>query len=689
MNEATVYLADLRHDYSGIIANDCMPLGVAYMKAVMDRDLPEVRSELHAYPEALLDAIRNQPPDVLMLSNYVWNEALSLHIATVAKRLRPGTLVVLGGPNIPIEKERQSQYLLDHADIDMYALGEGDFLAAEIVRHFLESGCSIGALGEREIPSCIYRRPDGSIAHTGTRERNRNLDEIPSPWLTGLLDKFFDGRLAPIMETNRGCPFTCTFCSQGTQWYTKVNQFSKERLREEIFYIARRINDLSPLMHILRLADSNYGMYERDAEISGYFGETQKLYGWPTYIDATTGKNRPERIIKSIEKVNGAMLLYQAVQSLDDDVLRNVKRQTIKMEAYEQLRVYVRGRGLRSNTDLILGLPGESYESHMRGIRKLLDAGLSRITNFQLMMLKGTELEQLETRKLFRFDTRFRILPKNYGLYGGEMVFDVEEIACATDTLPFEDYLRARRVALIAGFFWLDNYFDEVVRFVENLGVLRSEWFDAMIEAFENAPDAIRDYFAKFTEETTNELFPTRDACVEFYSEPANFERLKRGEVGDNLLHKYRAIAGFYIWPEMCAQLMDATRRLLEARGLNGQIADFGEFWNELHRFIDLRHARGETRAAILDSTETDVRYDIAGWFAAGMPPDTSAFRTEYPERVQFRLGDTSAHAMESALDTWTDELRGLTKMLARIQTGTQARECHFIRNEVLRAGAA
>ena len=41
-----VFIGDLRYDFSGVLANDCMPLGVAYMKAVMDRDLPEVRSRL-------------------------------------------------------------------------------------------------------------------------------------------------------------------------------------------------------------------------------------------------------------------------------------------------------------------------------------------------------------------------------------------------------------------------------------------------------------------------------------------------------------------------------------------------------------------------------------------------------------------------------------------------------------------
>ena len=72
-----VYIADLRHVAGGLIANSCMPLGIGYMKAVMDRDLPEVESWLFTYPDQLLDAMKSDAPDVLMLTNYVWNERLT------------------------------------------------------------------------------------------------------------------------------------------------------------------------------------------------------------------------------------------------------------------------------------------------------------------------------------------------------------------------------------------------------------------------------------------------------------------------------------------------------------------------------------------------------------------------------------------------------------------------------------
>jgi hypothetical protein len=241
------------------------------------------------------------------------------------------------------------------------------------------------------------------------------------------------------------------------------------RPRAEIDWYRRRIK--AQPVDKLRIADSNYGMFERDAEISGFIGESQRTHGWPTYIDATTGKNRPERVIESLERVNGALVLYQSVQSLDDDTLRNIKRSNISKEAYEQVMIHVRGRGLRSRSDLILGLPGESLSSHVASINNILDSGTHEMHNFQAMMLKGSELETLESRRKSSFDTRFRVLPKNYGVYGGERVFDVDEIVVATDTMSFDDYLEARKYHLTCSIFWNNSWFEDAVQLGLSLGV--------------------------------------------------------------------------------------------------------------------------------------------------------------------------------------------------------------------------
>ena len=521
---ARILLADPRHTYAHTLASDSGPLGVGYMKAVMDRDLPEVRSRIVVYPEVAVDAIRESSPDVFLTTNYCWNEHLSLHLANLAKRANPDALVVFGGPNFPDEPERQVEYVRRHPEIDVYVIGEGDFLATEMVRRYLEADRSVAQMCAADLPSAVWRRPDGSIARNEVWDRRRDLDEIPSPWLTGVMDPFFDGKLCPLWETNRGCPFTCTFCVQGTGYYTKVTYFGLERLREEIHYIGRMIHERSPSIPTLQVADPNYGMYERDIEISGYIGETQKLYGWPTYINATTGKNRADRIIKSMEKVSGALILYQAVQSLDEDVLKNIKRQNIKLEGYDRILVELKARGLRSSSDLIVGLPGETLASHVRSLKRLIDAGINRLQNFQCLLLKGTELDRTDSRARFGFRTKHRAVQKSFGVYGGEQVIESVEIVVETDTMSYQDYLTARAYHLSTGVFLNHARLESLFSLAGHLGIGRGELFQAYTDGFlatETGP--VADLRRDFLRETEGELFPSRDAVLEYYTKPENW----------------------------------------------------------------------------------------------------------------------------------------------------------------------
>lgn len=677
-----VYLADLRYNYSGVLANDCMPLGVAYMKAVMDRADPagrDISSRLFVYPDRLLETMKSDPPDVVMLTNYVWNESLSHHVFRMAKKANPNILTVMGGPNFSVEPHRQIEFVKARPWLDLYCIGEGDFVATEIAQKFADAGGDLKKFRNMEISSSVYRNADGEVVRSTALPRHKEVEEIPSPWLTGIQDEFFDGKLAPMIETNRGCPFACTYCVQGTNYYTKVHNFDVARMKEEIHYIAKRIKRFSPNMGTLRIADSNYGMFERDIEISAYIGEMQRDYAWPTFIDATTGKNRPDRIIKSVEKVGGALVLYQAVQSLDENVLRKVKRQTIKLEGYKQLEVYMRGRGLKSVSDLILGLPGESLQSHLQGQYTLLDSNINQMHNFQAMMLKGSEMESEVAREEFQFGTRFRILPKNSGIYSDEKVFDVEEIIVSTDTLPFEDYVTARKWHLVSSVFWNDSWFEDVVRFARANGIKNSEWWSRMLPAMETGSPEIQGFLADFVRETKGELFDTREECIEFYSDDENFRKLQSGEIGDNLMYRYRAIASFFLWDHVCHTAMSATRQLLEERGVPAKMQNFDEFWDDLTTFMRLQHASGREVSEITADAQATLRYDIPAWLeasASGEFVNPDDFRLTEPTEFVFRYTEEGRREMRAALATWTTQIKGLSKMVTRINVDWQVRRC-------------
>ena len=91
--------------------------------------------------------------------------------------------------------------------------------------------------------------------------KTEGRDIIPSPYTTGLLDKFLDGTFSPAFETARGCPFLCTFCDQGLD-ATKITTFSVERIADEIRYVANKLKNKKGTKSIF-MFDSNWGILRR------------------------------------------------------------------------------------------------------------------------------------------------------------------------------------------------------------------------------------------------------------------------------------------------------------------------------------------------------------------------------------------------------------------------------------------
>ena len=100
--------------------------------------------------------------------------------------------------------------------------------------------------------------------------RIKNLDKIPSIYVTGKMDKFFDKKLMPVIQTARGCPFTCTYCVEGNNYYLNVVRKSHKSIADELDYIAKRVTDNKQMF----IADSNFGMYK--ADVSSALTNTQE-----------------------------------------------------------------------------------------------------------------------------------------------------------------------------------------------------------------------------------------------------------------------------------------------------------------------------------------------------------------------------------------------------------------------------
>jgi hypothetical protein len=304
----------------------------------------------------------------------------------------------------------------------------------------------------------------------------------------------------------------------------------------------------------------------------------------------------------------------------------------------------------------------------------LIDRRVEQMHNLQLLLLKGSEMETTESRNTFRFDSRYRLGPKNFGVYGGRKVFDWEEIVVSTDSLSFEDYLTSRKYHLISSIFWNDSWFEDAFRVSDQFGIPRSKVFHALLDALEKDQGKPGEFLDSFISETRGELFDSPEQLLEFYSNEQNFERLERGEVGDNLMYKYRALASFFVWPEMCRLATDTFGSLVRDKLSSEEMADFDLFWDDFQTFVKLKHAHGPSIDAIVTPAIATLKHDIPAFIRDGYPLRFAHYRLPAPEPVQFQLSAAGANGLRAAFQVWT--VRGLSKMVTRIQIPWQIRSC-------------
>jgi radical SAM superfamily enzyme YgiQ (UPF0313 family) len=199
--------------------------------------------------------------------------------------------------------------------------------------------------------------------------RIADLNQTPSPYLKGYLDEFLtDSSLVPLMECNRGCPFSCTFCVDGISARSKVNKVAVDRLEAELTYIAQRHSG-----KYLFIADTNFGMYAEDVEFCKIMAGIKERYNFPLYLQVSTGKNQKARAIECADLLKGSLRFSAAVQSLDEEVLSNIKRSNISYEQLIDAASQVAQIDGNTYSDVILALPGDSKVKHMNTVCSLIN----------------------------------------------------------------------------------------------------------------------------------------------------------------------------------------------------------------------------------------------------------------------------------------------------------------------------
>ena len=366
-------------------------------------------------------------------SNYVWNYKYNCDLARALKAENPGCKIIFGGHQIAKGKTTLDE--LDFADFLIF--GEGEIIFAALLKAIINNGDFSAVAG------ISYRDENGKVRETAGEPCP--LSDYPSPYLTGMFDGLLeenpDISFSALFETNRGCPFRCAYCDWGTT-KDRIKMFPLERVLAEIDWFA------SHKIVSCFAADANFGMFERDEQITEKLIESHKATGYPEHFDATYAKSDKPRVLKiacdlfNAKMSNGPSISFQ---SLNPATLKAIGRENMTPENFvTALRKY-EANGIRPYSEIILGLPEESYESFTKGIGTLLTLGQhSYIDIFRCEILSNSMLADDEIRDKYKIRTvRVPSTLHHVSEEESKKSYGYSEMVVSTSTMPKSDMLKA------------------------------------------------------------------------------------------------------------------------------------------------------------------------------------------------------------------------------------------------------
>jgi radical SAM superfamily enzyme YgiQ (UPF0313 family) len=411
--------------------------------------------------------------DIVGFSTYVWNKNYNYALARKLKEINPNCIVIFGGPEMPITKQDIFKNL---PFIDLVIKSEGEM----ILKEFLDAVSNNTSWDT--IKGLLINR--NSIAvDTGNGDRISDLENLPSPYLTGVFDKIMsevtDVEWNATIETNRGCPYACTFCDWGSLTYNKVKKFGLEKVFAELEWIGKKG------CGFVTITDANFGMFvDRDNAIADKLIEVQEKYGCPNSFSMSWAKDqKPEVfdiVFKLIKNPKFNQGLTVSVQSMDLTVLENIKRKNLAQHKIENIFALCDKNNVPVYTEIILGLPGETSASWKEGFYKLYRAGNhTGINILQAQMLENAEMNLLQ-KKLHKI-TSVPVYDYMSGSYNYNELQECVEVVTGTKEMPIDEMLDSQVFSWFMQTFHINGLTTYISRFLhKKLDIDYSVFYDKL-----------------------------------------------------------------------------------------------------------------------------------------------------------------------------------------------------------------
>jgi anaerobic magnesium-protoporphyrin IX monomethyl ester cyclase len=352
-----------------------LPLGLMYIAAVLDEaeynveildafmtDSPFRKkgdtTEVGMLYERIKEEIQRRKPDIVGIANPFTSQVEhAIRVADIVKEVDPTILTVVGGPHVTVVP---TEFLEEAKNVDIVAIGEGEYTMVDIVS-FFEGNKKID-----DIEGIAHRR-NGKVVLNSPRQFIEDLDELPYP-AYHLVDmeqylnpktieyRSFQKR-ALSMITSRGCPFNCSFCSVHLHMGKTFRAHSVDYVVDHIEHLVNEYR-----VKMIYFEDDNLTFdIKRFEAICDKIIERDIKFQWET-PNGVRADYLTLELLKKMKKT-GCQSVFVGIESGDQYILDNIIGKSLKLENVIEFAKMCKKIGLKTGAFYIIGFPGETKET--------------------------------------------------------------------------------------------------------------------------------------------------------------------------------------------------------------------------------------------------------------------------------------------------------------------------------------
>ena len=360
------------------------PLGLAMLGSVLRENGHAVRivdceGQKLSWDD-LAAEMRRSRPDIVGITSTSFTVKQVVKTAQIADE-NTDALVVVGGPHATVQP---LSLLEGSGHVDVTVQNEGEETMLEIVRAFeADSGLEgVDGIGFRKSGKAVLNRPRAPIA---------DLDSLPFPawdlipqdaW-KNYWDPRCNGHPVVTLQTNRGCPYHCTFCSESTIYGKGVRFKTAARVVDEICHCVDelRVKGISVVDSIFTL---------RPKLVESVCDEIISRKLDVSWFCNSRVDSLPERLLAKMKKA-GCIRIYFGVETGTSKGLVQINKKATLSQARSAVADCKR-HGVRTEAGFIIGLPGQTMADICDTVEfaKVLNADSTQFS--VLLPLPGTQI---------------------------------------------------------------------------------------------------------------------------------------------------------------------------------------------------------------------------------------------------------------------------------------------------------